>query len=89
MNAKDLEIEESSNELLKSKQDKHDILIKFNKQLDTEKTEKHFLKSQVDKLTIRTQCLEEEIRKLQTLREHKMQELDNIEKVNQYFYIKK
>lgn len=89
MNAKDQEIEEIGNEILKSKQEKHDILIKFNKQLDSEKSEKHFLKSQVDKLTIRTQCLEEEIRKLQTLRDYKMQELDSIEKVTFIKEIKK
>jgi hypothetical protein len=67
---------------MKTKQEKHEILIKFNKQLDNEKTEKHFLKSQLDKFTIRAQCLEDEIKRLQTLKEFKIKELDNMEKVD-------
>jgi hypothetical protein len=54
-------MEELRREKEKLRDEKNDILIKLNKQIETEKTEKRHVKAELDKSHIRIRQLENEI----------------------------
>ncbi|CAD8169045.1 unnamed protein product [Paramecium pentaurelia] len=68
-NATDTENEELRNERDKIREEKNDIMIKFARQLDTERNDKRQFKSDFDKLQVRTRFLEDEFRKEKQRRE--------------------
>ncbi|CAD8186555.1 unnamed protein product [Paramecium pentaurelia] len=68
-NITDTENEELKNERDKIREEKNDIMIKFARQLDTERNDKRQFKSDFDKLQVRTRFLEDEFRKEKQRRE--------------------
>ncbi|CAD8183514.1 unnamed protein product [Paramecium octaurelia] len=67
--ATDTENEELRNERDKIREEKNDIMIKFARQLDSERNDKRQFKSDFDKLQVRTRFLEDEFRKEKQRRE--------------------
>ncbi|CAD8080201.1 unnamed protein product [Paramecium primaurelia] len=83
-NITDTENEELRNERDKIREEKNDIMIKFARQLDTERNDKRQFKSDFDKLQVRTRFLEDEFRKEKQRREQVSTDIEIIktEKIN-------
>ena len=76
------EMEELRREKEKLREEKNDILIKLNKQVDIEKTEKRNYKSENDKLLIRVRQLEAEVNKFDNYHGDSKAEIQRLQQEN-------